>query len=356
MKLKSLLFGSAAALVAVSGARAADAVVIPEPEAVEYVRVCDAAGTGYFYIPGTETCLRISGFVRYQMDFAGGDDYIEYDDLGAPTPVSGTQDGWDKEYNIRLGFEAWNDTELGPLYSHIRFYAGGAATDRPLGDGTVMVDRAYFTLAGVTMGFNDTFWDIGFGGPADIYNNYFTTTGMVAYTANVGDWAFTVSLEDDGSANWMPSVVGVASGSIGSLGLTLAAVYDDTAGATGGGDWSLQGAATYEMGKVALGAGFQYSGAPGTGNYQASYDWVIGGDASIQATDKLNLGIGTQYAINELGSSDDDWALGAIATYEVVSGLETELRIQWMEDTYNTTFDTTDSQGWNARLRFTRSF
>ena len=59
MKLKSLLFGSAAALVAVSGARAADAVVIPEPEAVEYVRVCDAAGTGYFYIPGTETCLKI---------------------------------------------------------------------------------------------------------------------------------------------------------------------------------------------------------------------------------------------------------------------------------------------------------
>jgi hypothetical protein len=24
---------------------------------VEYVRVCDAYGTGYFYIPGTETCV-----------------------------------------------------------------------------------------------------------------------------------------------------------------------------------------------------------------------------------------------------------------------------------------------------------
>lgn len=59
MKIKSLLFGSAAALVATTGAYAADTVVAPEPESVEYVRVCDAYGAGYFYIPGTETCLRI---------------------------------------------------------------------------------------------------------------------------------------------------------------------------------------------------------------------------------------------------------------------------------------------------------
>ena len=56
MKLKSLLLGSAAVLVAVSGARAADAIVV-EPEPVEYVRVCDAYGKGWFYIPGTETCI-----------------------------------------------------------------------------------------------------------------------------------------------------------------------------------------------------------------------------------------------------------------------------------------------------------
>ncbi|MFK3668499.1 porin, partial [Ochrobactrum teleogrylli] len=72
MNIKSLLLGSAAALVAASGAQAADAIVAPEPEAVEYVRVCDAYGAGYFYIPGTETCLRIHGYVRY--DVAGGDD------------------------------------------------------------------------------------------------------------------------------------------------------------------------------------------------------------------------------------------------------------------------------------------
>ncbi|MFT4182552.1 MAG: porin, partial [Rhizobium sp.] len=49
MNIKSLLLGSAAALAAVSGAHAADAVVAAEPEPLEYVRICDAYGAGYFF-------------------------------------------------------------------------------------------------------------------------------------------------------------------------------------------------------------------------------------------------------------------------------------------------------------------
>ena len=67
MNIKSLLLGSAAALVAVSGARAADAVVIAEPEPMEYVRICDTYGVGFYYIPGTETCLKVSGYIRYDI-------------------------------------------------------------------------------------------------------------------------------------------------------------------------------------------------------------------------------------------------------------------------------------------------
>ena len=74
MNIKSLLLGSAAALVAATGARAADAVVVAEPEPVEYVRVCDVYGAGFYYIPGTETCLKISGYLRY--DIGAGDDGV----------------------------------------------------------------------------------------------------------------------------------------------------------------------------------------------------------------------------------------------------------------------------------------
>src|SRR5215216_2919297 len=64
MKLaKSLLLGSAAGLAAVVGAQAAD---LPSVKAapVEYVRVCSTYGVGFFYVPGTDSCLRISGRVR----------------------------------------------------------------------------------------------------------------------------------------------------------------------------------------------------------------------------------------------------------------------------------------------------
>ena len=83
MNIKSLLLGSAAALVAVSGARAADAVVIAEPEPMEYVRICDTYGVGFYYIPGTETCLKLSGYIRYDIGVGslGFEDVIDKEDF-----------------------------------------------------------------------------------------------------------------------------------------------------------------------------------------------------------------------------------------------------------------------------------
>ena len=64
MKLvRSLILGSAAALAGVAGANAAD---LPPRKvaAVEYVRVCSTYGEGFFFIPGTESCVRIGGRAR----------------------------------------------------------------------------------------------------------------------------------------------------------------------------------------------------------------------------------------------------------------------------------------------------
>ena len=59
MTLKTLLLGSAATFVAFGGAAQAADLSVAEP--VESVRVCDAFGSGYWYIPGTETCIAIHG-------------------------------------------------------------------------------------------------------------------------------------------------------------------------------------------------------------------------------------------------------------------------------------------------------
>ena len=65
--VKSLLLVSAAGLVAVSGAQAADLPVKAKP--VEYVKVCSLYGAGFYYIPGTDICMKIGGYVRFQESF-----------------------------------------------------------------------------------------------------------------------------------------------------------------------------------------------------------------------------------------------------------------------------------------------
>jgi hypothetical protein len=66
MKLvKSLILGSAAALMAAGGAQAADLPV--KAKAVEYVKVCSLYGPGFYYIPGTDTCIKLGGYLRMDM-------------------------------------------------------------------------------------------------------------------------------------------------------------------------------------------------------------------------------------------------------------------------------------------------
>ena len=69
--VKSLLLGTAAGLVAIAGAQAADLPVKAKP--VQYVKICSLYGAGFYYIPGTDTCLKIGGWVRlYTLYGANG--------------------------------------------------------------------------------------------------------------------------------------------------------------------------------------------------------------------------------------------------------------------------------------------
>ena len=68
--VKSLILGSAAGLVAMSGAQAADLPV--KAKAVEYVRICSLYGAGFFYIPGTDTCIKLGGYLRVETAFNTG--------------------------------------------------------------------------------------------------------------------------------------------------------------------------------------------------------------------------------------------------------------------------------------------
>src|ERR1044072_8481230 len=160
MNIKSLLLGSAAALVAVSGARAADAVVVAEPEPAEYVKICDVYGAGYFYIPGTETCLRIGGYVRYDI---GGGDVGSFDGATSDDHQDGnSNDTWKK--NARFALKTWTgqETELGTLktYTETRFnFPNGGPTSTSL-------NFAWSQLGGLRVGKDETPYDafVGYAG------------------------------------------------------------------------------------------------------------------------------------------------------------------------------------------------
>src|SRR5215470_14341492 len=61
---KRIFLGSTAGLVAVAGAQAADLPLKAKP--TEYVKVCSLYGAGFWYVPGTDTCLKIGSFIRVQ--------------------------------------------------------------------------------------------------------------------------------------------------------------------------------------------------------------------------------------------------------------------------------------------------
>ena len=163
MKIKSLLLGSAAALIAVSGAQAADAVIV-EPEPVEYVRICDAYGAGFFYIPGTETCLKFSGYVR--VTYRSNHFHDAADNKPLPTHRHRIR------YRGRLNIDARNETEWGTLRSQLRFQGGDSGANyssedvftdvsesfRGSGDAAVGIDRALISLAGFRLGYSDDYW------------------------------------------------------------------------------------------------------------------------------------------------------------------------------------------------------
>jgi hypothetical protein len=112
MTLKCLLSGSAALLLAGAGAQAAD---LPIAEPVDYVRICDAFGTGFHYIPGTDTCLRIGGYVRVETHWVDGDTDSYYGVLFDPDSVN----NWTTRARGQVSFDARTQSGIGLIRAYV---------------------------------------------------------------------------------------------------------------------------------------------------------------------------------------------------------------------------------------------
>ncbi|KJC40487.1 polymerase [Bradyrhizobium sp. LTSP885] len=113
--VKSLILGSAAALVAVGGAQAADLPV--KAKAVEYVKVCSLYGPGFYYIPGTDTCIKLSGYLRADVLANTNSDYS-----GPFAGAGGAQNRFTNGYTWRSREDFDIDTRTATEYGVVRTY------------------------------------------------------------------------------------------------------------------------------------------------------------------------------------------------------------------------------------------
>src|SRR5262249_14470033 len=113
--VKMLLLGSAAGLVAVTAGQAADLPVKAKP--VEYVRICSLYGAGFYYMPGTDLCIKVGGYVRAEAVY-GANGSVSWGPFNANANQRTTSN---EAFRARgyLSADVRNQTEYGTVRGYI---------------------------------------------------------------------------------------------------------------------------------------------------------------------------------------------------------------------------------------------
>jgi hypothetical protein len=192
--VKSILLSSAASLVVMTGAQAADLPV--KAKAVEYVKVCSAYGAGFYYVPGTDLCMRVGGWVRMEAAYNVNSNITQ-------GPLSGNRrDRTDQNdfVNRARGYvtvDTRYNSEYGTVRTYIAVgYSGNNSTDYSF-------NRGFIQVAGFTVGIATSFYDFysvpavqlfGFAPGSDTGDGGYR---VWAYTAQFGGgWSATISAEE----------------------------------------------------------------------------------------------------------------------------------------------------------------
>eukprot|EP00913_Durusdinium_trenchii_P021353 g20066.t1 len=341
---------------------AADAIVAAEPEPMEYVRVCDAFGTGYFYIPGSETCLKVGGRVRFDASY--GDSYAL------------DSDGTYTNTRAEIYLSSASDTEWGALKTNITArFDYNPRNDADLGVGGNFADAtrtrlmvATIELAGFTAGLQDSLYEsfINYAGNVandDVVNYGPSEVPMFAYTYKGGNgFSAFVAVEDDGTneddfvgdaaSDW-PNVTAGVKFDNGTFLAGITAGYDESADegaikARVGGKFGAFSA--FVMGGWNTDGDTTNSYAPGsrygTGTTIGWGDWALWAGAGYKFTDKVAANAQVAY------TDSDILAATANVQWTPVSGFLIQPEVSY------TSIDNAvaDEDQWQGMVRIQRTF
>lgn len=315
MKKSFLTLVSSTFLLAagIASAQAADAVVAAIPEApANSVQVCDAFGSGYFYIPGTETCLKLSGAISVS---AGYDSFLD--------------EGY-SSVEARMDIDTKADSEIGTIGTKVRLSSQGNLDAYTLGGVPTRdedVELAYITVGPAFAGYKDSLInkDILYGDALDLetYIGSLRTTTFGFLVDNLGggfyaglavenrdrDNGLETAIYSDGNAPDIAGRFGIAGQEWGSA--DFSALYS-----TETNDYLLK--ATADL-KAFDKADFRLSAGYGDSDVDGEY-YILAAAGKYTFTDKIAAFTGVSYLSGD--AIDDVWTTNLGASYQVTDGLD----------------------------------
>ncbi|TYL80184.1 porin [Bradyrhizobium cytisi] len=319
--VKSLLLGTAAGLIAVGGAQAADLPV--KAKAVEYVKICSLYGAGFYYMPGTDTCIKLGGYVRADAILGGAGDYGFNNSTAAVN--GGSNNRLTNYYYSRARMDLNVDTRTATEYGVVRTYADMVFTydtSNVTGSSPSAISpsapalglfHAFIQFAGFTMGRTVSIFDAPWqsypaGGPDSIPGGSNHTNGInqFAYTADFGQGITgSIALEEETTASNGQSNLWNTSGFASPAAAATALI---TGSSYGSSDWGgtrvpditgavrvdqAWGLAQFSVAAHDLHPGYYGTTEP-TGHPSDKWGWAVQGSLSIKniptgAGDVINL-------------------------------------------------------------------
>ncbi|WP_234683838.1 porin [Bradyrhizobium monzae] len=319
--VKSLLLGTAATLIAVGGAQAADLPV--KAKAVEYVKICSLYGAGFYYMPGTDTCIKLGGYVRADAILGGAGDYGFNNSTAAVN--GGSNNRLTNYYYSRARMDLNVDTRTATEYGVVRTYAdmvftydtsnvtGSSPSAISPSAPSLGLFHAFIQFAGFTMGRTVSIFDAPWqsypaGGPDSIPggSNHVNGINQFAYTADFGQGITgSIALEEETTASNGQSNLWNASGFASPVAAATALI---TGGSYGSSDWGgtrspdITGAVRVDqawgLAQLSVAAhnlhAAYYGTTEPTGHPSDKWGWAVQGSLSIKniptgAGDVINL-------------------------------------------------------------------
>ncbi len=192
------------------------------------MKICSLYGVGYYYIPGTDTCIKIGGYVRYEAYHnAPGGAYPTLTSAGVFTRHTNT---FAQQGRFRLTTDVRTQTEYGTLRSYFAFGLNwlnqpnepyGAAAAAPAGgvgftgNLTASLERAFIQFAGFTIGRADTFFAFYNGAAYGLVPLAFDGSSgpgglnVFAYTWQLGN-GLSASLSAEDAGQYSQAVVDIS--------------------------------------------------------------------------------------------------------------------------------------------------